>query len=481
IGRDYELDQLTELKRAINSKEIQGVYLEGYYKREYPYNTLASDVIGVYDQAGTANYGVEQEYDDYLTGIYGRLYGYVDNGVFVKQEEILAENGYNVNLTIDFTIQNQVEDALQAYMETHEAKSANAIVMDPQTGEILAMASYPTFDLNDPYNLELVLSEEQLSNMTGEDIQNHRYNLWRNFNVSNTFEQGSTYKSLVLAAALEEGVIDVDTTFRCDGSLHIAGYDIRCWKREGHGDLTAAEALVNSCNVSFMQIGALLGSDTFFNYSQLYGVGEKTGIDMVAEEGDSTAIYFQREQLGESELATSSFGQGFNMTSIQLITAFSSIINGGYMYQPHIMASIEDDSGHNVENFEPIVIRQVISKETSDIMRGLLQRVVEEGTGTGAYIEGYHIGGKTGTAEQGNREIDNYAVSFIGYAEQEEAEVVVLVAIYEPENGADGEDPSSKLAVGVFENIMQGILPYMGLFKDDEVLSEELESTDTAN
>jgi len=475
IGKAYELEDLTELKRAIDADEIKGVYLEGYYKREYPYNTLASDVIGIYDQTGTATYGVEQEYNDYLTGIYGRLYGYVDNGVFVKQEEILAENGYNVNLTLDFTIQKYVEDALLSYMESHEAKSANALVMNPQTGEILAMASYPTFDLNDPYNLELSLTEDELAAMTSEEIQDYRYELWKNFAVSDTFEPGSTYKALVLAAALEEGVVDLDTEFYCGGFLEVADRTIKCWKTTGHGTLTAAEALVNSCNVSFMQIGALLGRDLFYNYSQLFGVGEKTEVDMVAEGGYGTSLYFQKDQLNEVELATSSFGQGFNMTSIQLVTAFSSLINGGYMYQPHIMASIQDDSGHIVENFEPLVTRQVISQETSDTMRQLLQQVVEEGTGKGAYIEGYHIGGKTGTAEKGNRENENYVVSFIGYAEQEEAQVVVLVAIDEPE----GVDPTSAIAVEVFVDIMEDVLPYMNIFKDidEEPIIENADET----
>lgn len=477
VASGYTPEEVEILRLAIDNNEVKGVYLEGYYERHYPYETLASDVIGIYDNAGNARYGVEEYYNEYLTGIYGRLYGYVDDGVFVQQEEILAENGYDINITLDFTIQKYVEEALVNYMETHVAASANAVVMDPQTGEILAMASYPTFNLNEPFDLTGVIDAETLDSMSSEEKLDARYTLWKNFNLTDTFEPGSTFKALVFAAALEEGVIDMDHIFHCDGYKHIDIYDISCWNTSGHGDLTTAEALINSCNVAFMDMGELMGREMMYDYMQMFGVNQQTGIDLNAEGGVSDINTYDESELNITELATSSFGQGFNMSPLQITTAFASLVNGGYLYEPHIMNSVVDETGHIVASNNPLVIRQVISEETSDIMRDTLQLVVQEGTGRRAQIEGYKIGGKTGTAEKGPREGDELVVSFVGYAEDEEAEVVTLVWIDEPQKGDDGLDPSSRLAVEVFVDIMEDVLPYMGVFPEIIEEVEEVEET----
>lgn len=473
IASGYAPEAVEQLRLAIQNDEVEGVYLEGYYERHYPYDTLASDVIGIYDNAGNARYGVEEFYNEYLTGIYGRLYGYVDEGVFVQQEEVLAENGYDINITLDFTIQKHVEAALMNYMETHVAASANAVVMNPQTGEILAMASYPTFDLNEPFDLSDVIDAETLEAMTADEKLTAQYTLWKNFNLTDTFEPGSTFKALVFAAALEEGVIDMDHMFHCDGYKRVDIYDISCWNTSGHDDLTTQEALINSCNVAFMDMGELMGREMMYDYMQMFGVNQITGIDMNAEGGVSDVNTYDESELNITELATSSFGQGFNMSPLQIITAFASLVNGGYLYEPHIMSSVVDETGHIVASNEPLVIRQVISEETSDIMRESLQLVVEEGTGKRAYIEGYHIGGKTGTAEKGPRDSDKLVVSFVGYAEDEEAEVVTFVWIDEPVSDIEGVDPSSRLAVEVFVDIMDDVLPYMGVFPDAPEVEEE--------
>lgn len=465
IGIKLDYDQIGAIQEAIKDKTIKGVFLQEYYKRVYPNNTMASDVIGFLNNTNEGTYGVEEYYNDYLKGTYGRLFGFVDDDL-VNQEEIQSSNGDNILLTLDYSIQKYVEEAIVDFYEKHEANSVNVIVMNPNNGEIYAMASHPNFNLNEPYNLSENIEEDILSKMTLEEKYDERYKLWRNYNITDTYEPGSTYKALVLAAALEEGIIDENTTFNCTGSKQLYGIPIKCWKTSGHGEQNIYEALANSCNVAFMEIGEAIGKDIYYNYQHMFGFGAMTGIDLLGEENGAHVLY-EYDEINPVELATGAFGQGFNITSIQLISAFSSIINGGYIYEPHIMKTIKDQDGIIVENNEPKIMRQIISKETSEKMIKMLINAVEEGTGKGAKIEGYQIGGKTGTAEKGDRDIKNYVVSFIGFAMQEKPEIVTLITIDEP-IGENGEDPGGAFAVEVFKNIMEDVLPYKKIFPNLE-------------
>ncbi len=458
-------EALAQKKPVENEKEIilaKGVHLEGYYVRIYPYNTMASDVIGFYSGKTGGTYGVEEYYEEALKGVSGRLFGSLDNGNIVNQEEVQPQNGNDLMLTLDFTIQKYVEESIVQYYEEHDAKSVNVIVMNPKNGEILAMASAPAFNLNEPFNLEGIIDATELSGMSNEEKYIERFELWKNFNVSATYEPGSTYKPITLAAALEEGKISLDHTFECEGGKQVANYYIKCWKDGGHGVQTTVEALANSCNVAFMEMGEALGVDFYYDYQHMYGFGAKTNIDMLGEE---KGLLYTYDQYGSTELATGSFGQGFNITPIQLITAFSSIVNGGYLYEPTIMKKITDDKGRIVLEKEPRQIRQVVSKETALEVTRALETTVTGGTGSAAKIEGYHIGGKTGTAEKGNRQEDKYVISFIGFAPVEDPQLVTLVVIDEPVT----DYVVSGWAVQVFNNIMQKILPYKAIFPDTEL------------
>lgn len=461
IARELEYDAVKIIDEAIKAKTIQGVFLEGYYKRIYPYNNMASDVIGFYNSASGGSYGIEEYYELDLSGKDGRLFGAMD-GTIVNQEEVPPQNGRDVVLTIDFGIQKYVEEAILKYYETQDANSVNVVVMNPKNGEVLAMASYPNFNLNEPYNLTDIIETSQLSTMSDDEKYQERYALWRNYLATDSYEPGSTYKPFVLAAAIEEGKISTNQTFLCEGGKQVHGHYIRCWKYGGHGVQTASEALANSCNVAFMEIGEAIGKDHFYDYQMMFGFGSKTNFDVL---GEGKGVLNTYEQIGPVELATGSFGQGFNVTPIQLTSAFSSLINGGYMYQPSIMKEVSDAQGKVILSNNKQVIRQTISESTSREMINVLEMVVDDGTGNKASIEGYRIGGKTGTAEKGNRDDDRYIVSFMGFAPVEDPQLIALVIVDEP----NIDNPDSGLASKIFTDIMTKVLPYKTIFSDIEV------------
>lgn len=462
IARELDYNAVKVIEEKIKSKNIEGVFLEAHYKRIYPYNTMASDVIGFFSDTSGGSYGIEEYYQNELSGKDGRLFGALDDGTIVNQEEVPPQNGNKVVLTIDFGIQKYVEEAILKYYEKHDAKSVNVIVMNPKNGEILAMAAHPKFNLNDPYNLTDVIDATDLSTMTSDKKFEERYQLWRNFLVSDTYEPGSTYKPFVIAAALEEGKISLNDTYECTGGKKVYGHYIRCWKDGGHGVQTTSEALSNSCNVALMEIGEKIGKDIYYSYQQMFGFGAKTNIDVL---GEGKGVFNTYEQIGPVELATGSFGQGFNLTPIQLIAAFSSLINGGYLYEPNLMKDIVDENGKTIIHNEPQLIRQTISEDTSKEMIKALETVVNDGTGNKASIEGYRIGGKTGTAEKGNRDDDLYIVSFIGFAPVDDPQLITLVIIDEP----DVINPDSGLASQIFTDIMTKVLPYKTIFSELEV------------
>ena len=340
--------------------------------------------------------------------------------------------------------------------------------MNPQNGEILAEASYPNFDLNQPRDLTRYYPAETVEAMSEEEKVEKYNELWNNFCVSEPYEPGSTFKPFTIAAGLETGILTGEENYSCGGMLHVGGHDIHCNNRSGHGGQTLKRALENSCNVALMQIGQSLGKEEFSRYQELFGFGESTGIDLPRE---STGILYDSENMNSASLATNAFGQNFNVTMTQLGAAFCSLINGGEYYKPRVVRQIWDENGDLVENKNPVVLRRTVSKETSDILKDYMLGVVEEGTGSSAAVEGYDIGGKTGTAEKLPRSANNYLLSFIGYAPQENPQVMVYVIVDEP-NVAKQE--VCAYAIQLAADIMREVFPYLGIEKVAEPVQEEV-------
>ena len=450
-----------------NYPDVKGIWLEEDYIRTYPYETLACDVIGFTADGNVGNNGIEASYNSVLNGTDGREYGYQDESVSLERTVKEPESGSTVVSTIDLQIQSVVEEHILAFNEAHknEARtgegSANTgvIVMNPQNGEILAEASYPNYDLNNPRDLTKYYSEEAIEAMTDEEKVETLTTLWNNFCVNEVYEPGSTFKPFTVSAGLELGNLTGDETYYCGGMLHVGDYDIHCNNRDGHGTQTLRQALENSCNVALMEIGADLGVEEFTRYQELFGFGKQTGIDLP---GEQEGVLYTAENMDPTSLATNAFGQNFDVTMTQMAAGFCSLINGGEYYQPHVVKQIQDENGNVTENKESVLIGRTVSEETSQIIKDYMYSVVEEGTGSTAAVEGYDIGGKTGAAEKHPRGRGNYLVSFIGYAPQEDPQVMIYVVIDEP-NAAVQSD--SKFATTMAADIMEEILPYLGVEK----------------
>ena len=458
--------------------QIAGIWFEKEYTRTYPYNSLASAMIG-FANATTGVIGLENQYNDTLNGTNGRSYGYLNADSNLEQTVIEPENGYSLVATIDTNIQSIVESAiLQANEEMKQETEGQAtgsnntavLVMDPQNGDVLAMASYPNFDLNNPKDLSAYFTEEELAGMSDEDKMNQLNKLWQNYTISNTFEPGSTFKPFTEAMGLDSGSLRGDETYICDGSEWVSGHEIHCVNRSGHGTEDLRGALRDSCNDALMQMVRAIGPAKCAKYSREYGFGQKTGIDLPGE-ASTASLIFSEEQLArtESNLAVSSFGQGFNVTMIQLASSFCSLINGGNIYQPHVVKKIVDGSGNTVQEISPVVTKETVSQEVSDTLRDYMYTVVSEGTGAKAAVEGYAIGGKTGTAEKVPRGSGNYVVSFIGFAPVDDPQVVVYVVVDEP-HVADQSHCSQSSYIA--KNIFSQILPYMNIERMDSVAAE---------
>lgn len=450
-----------------NYPNIKGIWLEEDYIRTYPYETLACDVIGFTADGKVGNNGIEASYNSILNGTDGREYGYQDESASLERTVKEPENGSTVVSTIDLQIQSVVEEHVLAFNEAHknEARtgegSANTgvIVMNPQNGEILAEASYPNYDLNNPRDLTRYYSEEEIQSMGDEEKVEALTSLWNNFCVNEVYEPGSTFKPFTVAAGLELGNLTGDETYYCGGKLHVGDYDIHCNNRSGHGTQTLRQAIENSCNVALMEIGADLGVEEFTRYQEQFGFGKQTGIDLP---GEQEGVLYTAENMDSASLATNAFGQNFDVTMTQMAAGFCSLINGGEYYQPHVVKQIQDENGNVTENKDSVLIGRTVSEETSQIIKDYMYSVVEEGTGSSAAVEGYDIGGKTGTAEKHPRGQGNYLVSFIGYAPQEDPQVMIYVVIDEPNVAVQSD---SKLATTLAADIMKEILPYLGVEK----------------
>ena len=459
-----------------NYPDVKGIWLESDYVRTYPYNTLASDVIGFTVDGNVGNGGIEGYYNTILNGTDGREYGYLDGGTSVEQTVKEPINGKTVVSTIDVQVQSIVEKYIKQFNDERKnnatagegSKNTAVMIMNPQNGEILAEASYPNYDLNNPRDLSSYYTQEQLDAMSDEEQLDALNSLWKNFCVSDTYEPGSTIKPFTVAAALETGALNGDETFYCEGSLHIGGYDIHCINREGHGTQTLKEAVENSCNVALMQIGEKIGAEDFIKYQHIFGFGELAGIDLPGEAATEGLLYTV-DNMDETSLATNAFGQNFNVTMTQMLAGFCSLINGGEYYEPHIVKQIQDENGNVVENEEPFLVKRTISEETSTLVKDYMRGVVQNGSGKLADLEGYEVGGKTGTAEKLPRSEGKNLVSFIGYAPQENPEIAIYVVIDEPN---EYDQAQSSLAVQMASDIMKEIFPYLGISKTSETADD---------
>lgn len=439
---------------AIRAYGLSGVKVDEDYKRYYPYGTLASKVLGFTGADNQGILGLEVKYDEYLQGTNGKILTLTDaRGIEIEnagESRLEPVNGYDLCLSLDYNIQMYCEQAAKKVCTKKSADSVSVIVMNPQNGELMAMVNYPEFDLNDPFTLVGDNGEA----VSVEEKQNLLNKMWRNQCISDTYEPGSTFKIITAAAALEEGVVKLDDAFFCPGYKIVEDRRIRCARTTGHGAETFETGIMNSCNPVFMELGERLGAENFVGYFKQFGLLSKTNIDLPGEAG---TIMHKTENIGPVELATISFGQSFQITPIQLVTTVSSIINGGTRVTPHFGVSVQDADGNTVKTFSYETHENICTAETSETMRYLLEKVVSEGTGKNAKIEGFSIGGKTATSQTLPRSDHKYISSFLGFAPADNPQVLVLVVINNPQGIYYGGTIAAPVAKEIFENI----LPYL--------------------
>lgn len=457
--------------------KINGVWFEKEYQREYPYGSLASAVVGFTTSGNLGMNGVENSYNSVLNGTNGREYGYLNSDSNFEKTVIDAQNGNDVTLTIDANIQKIVEDKIAAFEEEYRdaaregagSKHVGVIVMNPQNAEVLAMANYPNYDSSNPRDLSAYYTQEEIDAMDDDAELDALNQLWSNFCITYTYEPGSTVKPFTVACGLDTGTLDPNRTFICDGYETISGHDIHCVNTNGHGLETVEDALKNSCNDALMQMSYDIGPENFSKYQQIFGFGTKTNIDLPGEARTDSLIYTE-DQLSTINLATNSFGQNFNVTMIQVASAFCSIINGGNYYQPHVVKKITDENGNVIQEDNGTLLKKTVSSSTSELLKQYLYATVSDGTGKYAKVPGYSMGGKTGTAQKLPRGQGNYLVSFIGFAPVDNPQLLVYVVVDEP--NAEEEFHSTfaqEIAKGIFEET----LPYLNIYPDEDIVVTE--------
>lgn len=457
--------------------KINGVWFEKEYQREYPYGSLASAVVGFTTSGNLGMNGVENSYNSVLNGTNGREYGYLNSDSNFEKTVIDAQNGNDVTLTIDANIQKIVEDKIAAFEEEYRdaaregagSKHVGVIVMNPQNAEVLAMANYPNYDSSNPRDLSAYYTQEEIDAMDDDAELDALNQLWSNFCITYTYEPGSTVKPFTVACGLDTGTLDPNRTFICDGYETISGHDIHCVNTNGHGLETVEDALKNSCNDALMQMSYDIGPENFSKYQQIFGFGTKTNIDLPGEARTDSLIYTE-DQLSTINLATNSFGQNFNVTMVQVASAFCSIINGGNYYQPHVVKKITDKNGNVIQEDNGTLLKKTVSSSTSELLKQYLYATVSDGTGKYAKVPGYSMGGKTGTAQKLPRGQGNYLVSFIGFAPVDNPQLLVYVVVDEP--NAEEEFHSTfaqEIAKGIFEET----LPYLNIYPDEDIVVTE--------
>jgi stage V sporulation protein D (sporulation-specific penicillin-binding protein) len=481
IAKKVETEKITELQNWMSEKGITtGINIDEDSKRYYPNNDLASNLIGFCSSDNVGLWGIEERWNDTLTGTSGKIVTAKNvKGEAISDENeqyVAVENGSNIYLTIDSTIQGIAEKYLeQAVTENKCTNGGNVIIMNPQNGDILAMATYPDYNLNEPFSITPTgVSEEEWGTLTSEEQTSKLSNIWKNRAVSDLYEPGSTFKLITASVALEENVITTDNVgdFYCTGSYHVGDRDIKCWKTDGsHGTQSLRMALENSCNPAFMQLGQKIGYKLLYKYYEAYGLFSKVGDDIAKS---YAGIFFDESKIGPVELATMSFGQRITITPLQLISAVSTIANDGVYVKPRIVKQIENTDENSIETVEVEEVRQVISLETSQKMKNMMQSVVTDGTGRYAKVEGYSVGGKSGTSEPTETNTDEgYVASFIAISPIENTQVVVLVILYDPQGGSH---QGGQTAGPVASQILSEVLPIMGVSADTTETTKEDDS-----
>ena len=460
-------DEIEEFKTLADDKtegkNIEGVWFEDSYIRKYPLGTFACDTVGFASANNGGELGIESQYDDELTGTNGTTYSYVDDGLEVTETQKAAVDGNNIVTTIDYNVQSVIEQCIKEYNEEKPSKNTAVVVADPSNGEILGMASYPTFDLNKPRDISGLYTDEQIATMTDDGYKNALYSLWTNYCVSESYEPGSTFKPVTVASALEEGVVKDGDTYVCNGYEMIGPDRLKChvYSSGGHGTLTVEQAVMNSCNPYMIHLALELGNAKFSEYQSLFGFGQTTGIDLP---GETTGIVYG-DKMTTIDAACNSFGQTINVNMMQMMASYCSIINGGMLYQPHVVKRIESANGEVVKENKATLIRQTVTMSTSKLLRRYLKNTVESGTAKKVAVTGYSVAGKTGTAQKSPRSENKWLISFIGHAPADNPKFAIYVIIDEPD-GTTGTSGNSADVLQLSHDILEKLLPYMSVYKD---------------
>lgn len=460
-------DEIEEFKTLADDKtegkNIEGVWFEDSYIRKYPLGTFACDTVGFASANNGGELGIESQYDDELTGTNGTTYSYVDEGLEVTETQKAAVDGNNIVTTIDYNVQSVIEQCIKEYNEEKPSKNTAVVVADPSNGEILGMASYPTFDLNKPRDISGLYTDEQIATMTDDGYKNALYSLWTNYCVSESYEPGSTFKPVTVASALEEGVVKDGDTYVCNGYEMIGPDRLKChvYSSGGHGTLTVEQAVMNSCNPYMIHLALELGNAKFSEYQSLFGFGQTTGIDLP---GETTGIVYG-DKMTTIDAACNSFGQTINVNMMQMMASYCSIINGGMLYQPHVVKRIESANGEVVKENKATLIRQTVTMSTSKLLRRYLKNTVESGTAKKVAVTGYSVAGKTGTAQKSPRSENKWLISFIGHAPADNPKFAIYVIIDEPD-GTTGTSGNSADVLQLSHDILERLLPYMSVYKD---------------
>ena len=448
---------------AIRAYDLDGVKVDEDYRRYYPYDELASKVLGFTGGDNQGIVGLESRYESYLKGTNGKILTLTDSrGVELKdagESRLEPINGSDLYLTLDYNIQSYAQQLAEKAMEECQASAVELLVMNPQNGEIMAMVNVPEFNLNEPFTLADGTETSDMERLN---------EMWRNACVSDTYEPGSTFKIITTAAALEEHLVTLDEQFNCSGAIMVEDTRIRCHKTTGHGPETFVDAIKNSCNPVFIQLGLRIGVERYFSYFRQFGLAKKTGIDLP---GEANTIMHAEENVGPVELATISFGQSFQISAVQLATTVSSLINGGVRVTPHVAREVRDSQGELIEQFT-YEGERIVSEETSETLRYLLNQVVSSGTGRNGAVEGYAIGGKTATSQTLPRSNGRYVASFIGFAPAQDPQVLALVIIHDPQGIYYG----GTIAAPVVRELFENILPYLGIEKSEDLPEPSLQN-----
>ncbi len=470
------LQEERDEKGKLVNPNIKGVWFEKEYQRQYPYGKLASSVIGFTTVGNLGINGLENYYDSTLNGIDGRQYGYLNSDSNFEKTIKPAINGNTLVTTIDATIQSVAEKKIQEFNEAYKdnyrqgeggATRIGVLIMNPNNGDVLAMAQYPNYDLSNPWDLSEYYTEEEIDAMDKDTRLDALNQLWQNVCLTYTYEPGSTAKPFTVAAGLETGTISTYDTFFCDGAEQLSGFTVKCvaYRKGGHGMQTLEQTLMNSCNDALMQMSYRIGAENFTKYQQIFGFGQKTNIDLPGESRTDSLIY-TLDTTSQLSLATNAFGQNFNTTMIQLGTAFCSVVNGGKLYQPRVVSKITDQNGNTIRDISPTLLRETISKTTCDTLKQYMYSTVTSGTGNTAKVDGYSMGGKTGTAQKVPRDGVNYLVSFIGFAPVEDPQLMIYCIVDQPN---DADQPHSSFAQNIVREILEEVLPYMNIYPDEEI------------